>query len=142
MFKVIKRCNRCGDIAIYTPDYKIHDENNCGGDLTETNLLYDDFLVLCDISSDNAFLQAMIDLKEKDPIEFQMKMSQFKNQVQQNTQIKQQQREQSKVLCPYCNSVNVKKISGTERVASVAMMGIFSKKINKSFKCSNCGGTF
>lgn len=50
--------------------------------------------------------------------------------------------EQSKVHCPYCNSTNVKKISGTERVTSVAMMGIFSKKINKSFKCNACGGTF
>ena len=46
------------------------------------------------------------------------------------------------VECPYCHSTNVKKISGAERVASVAMLGIFSKKINKSFKCNNCGGTF
>ena len=37
---------------------------------------------------------------------------------------------------------NTKKISGTERVASVAMMGIFSKKINKSFKCNACGEHF
>lgn len=55
---------------------------------------------------------------------------------------KKQQREQSKVHCSYFNSVNVKKISGTERVTSVAMMGIFSKKINKSFKCNSCGGIF
>ena len=48
----------------------------------------------------------------------------------------------NKPKCPICNSVNIKKISGVERVTSIAMMGIFSKKINKSFKCNNCGGTF
>lgn len=46
------------------------------------------------------------------------------------------------VECPYCHSTNTKKISGVERLASITTLGIFSKKINKSFKCNNCGGTF
>lgn len=46
------------------------------------------------------------------------------------------------VSCPYCNSTNVKKISGTERAISIVTLGILSKKINKSFKCNNCDGTF
>jgi len=142
MNEIIKKCDKCGDIAVYTSTYNIHKENNCNGNLIETSLSYDDFWVLCDISDDNDFLQAMIDLKEKDPIEYQLKMSQFKTQVQQQESIKRQQSEQSKVHCPFCNSVNVKKISSTERAASVAMVGIFSKKINKSFKCNACGGTF
>lgn len=69
----------------------------------------------------------MIDLKEKDPIEYQLKISQFKTQVQQQESIKKQQSEQSKVHCPYCNSTNVKKISGTERVAGAVAFGLFSK---------------
>lgn len=44
--------------------------------------------------------------------------------------------------CPTCNSTNIQKIGTGERVASVAMLGIFSKKINKSFKCKNCGYTW
>lgn len=44
--------------------------------------------------------------------------------------------------CPFCQSTNIHKISGTERAASIVGLGIFSKKINKSFKCKNCGGTF
>lgn len=44
--------------------------------------------------------------------------------------------------CPTCGSVNIKKISTTERVGSVAMFGLFSKKINKSFKCNDCGYTW
>jgi hypothetical protein len=44
--------------------------------------------------------------------------------------------------CPTCQSSNVKKIGNLERAGSVAMLGIFSKKINKSFKCQNCGYTW
>jgi len=47
-----------------------------------------------------------------------------------------------KVECPYCHSTNVTRISNTERVASIAMLGIFSKKINKNFKCNSCKATF
>lgn len=44
--------------------------------------------------------------------------------------------------CPTCSSTNVQKIGTGERVVSVAMLGIFSKKINKSFKCNDCGYTW
>lgn len=48
----------------------------------------------------------------------------------------------NKPKCPTCNSTNVQKISTGERVTSVAILGLFSKKINKSFKCKNCGHTW
>lgn len=48
----------------------------------------------------------------------------------------------NKVQCPFCQSTNVVPISGVERVFSLIMLGRFSKKINKSFKCDNCDGTF
>ena len=44
--------------------------------------------------------------------------------------------------CPTCHSKNVQPISGIERGASIIGLGIFSKKINKSFKCKNCGYTW
>ena len=44
--------------------------------------------------------------------------------------------------CPACGSLNVKKIGSVERVASVGFFGLFSKKINKSFECKNCGYTW
>lgn len=50
--------------------------------------------------------------------------------------------ELNKPKCPTCQSVNVQKIGTGERVVSVATMGIFSKKINKSFKCKSCGYTW
>lgn len=93
------------------------------------------------ISTDESFLEAMIKLKEKDPIEYQLKLNQFKLQQEQKDEIEEKQQE-NQVHCPYCNSTNVKKITGTERAVSVGMLGLFSKKLNKSFKCKNCGGTF
>lgn len=48
----------------------------------------------------------------------------------------------NQVHCPYCNSTKILRITGTERAVSLIGLGIFSKKINKSFKCRNCGGTF
>ena len=44
--------------------------------------------------------------------------------------------------CPTCGSTNIRKISGVERGASISAFGIFSKKINKTFKCCNCGYTW
>lgn len=44
--------------------------------------------------------------------------------------------------CPTCHSKNVQSISGIERGASIIGLGIFSKKINKSFKCRHCGYTW
>ena len=44
--------------------------------------------------------------------------------------------------CPTCGSTNIRKMGGVERGASIWAFGIFSKKINKTFKCGNCGYTW
>lgn len=44
--------------------------------------------------------------------------------------------------CPTCSSTNIRKMSGIERGASIATFGLFSKKINKTFKCDGCGYTW
>jgi predicted nucleic-acid-binding Zn-ribbon protein len=44
--------------------------------------------------------------------------------------------------CPTCQSTNIKKIGELERTGSIAIFGLFSKKINKTFKCNNCGYTW
>lgn len=49
---------------------------------------------------------------------------------------------QNKPKCPTCGSTNIKSISALNRGVSVAVLGIFSKKINKSFECRNCGYTW
>ena len=44
--------------------------------------------------------------------------------------------------CPTCGSTNVSKIGFVERSVSVGFLGLFSNKINKSYKCKDCGCTW
>ncbi len=44
--------------------------------------------------------------------------------------------------CPTCGSTNVKKLGVAERAVTTWAVGMASKKINKSFKCNNCGFTW
>ena len=44
--------------------------------------------------------------------------------------------------CPTCQSTNIRKMGGVERGASIWAFGLFSKKINKTFKCNSCGYTW
>lgn len=115
----------------------------CNNKLIDTGLPVEDFHLIGKSSDWNRqILDLMIELHEKDLIEYQLKLNQFKLQHEQSNAIREQERANNRPHCPYCNSINIKKISGTERFASIAMLGIFSKKINKSFKCNTCGGTF
>lgn len=40
--------------------------------------------------------------------------------------------------CPTCGSVEIKMISGLSKVGSVAIWGIFSRKVHKQWHCNNC----
>lgn len=48
----------------------------------------------------------------------------------------------NKVRCPYCQSVNVSKISTLGRAASVGVFGLASKKIGKQWHCNHCKSDF
>jgi DNA-directed RNA polymerase subunit M/transcription elongation factor TFIIS len=59
------------------------------------------------------------------------------NRVEQATKMYQNQPK-----CPTCQSTNISKIGTFGRMASVGFWGLASNKINKSFKCKNCGYTW
>lgn len=48
----------------------------------------------------------------------------------------------NQVHCPYCNSLDVKKISNAGRNASIIGFGILSKKIGKQWHCNSCKSDF
>lgn len=139
---VIRKCIKCGRIGVWPVNAQpIHGEKGCNGNAIKCNISYEEFCTMCDIADENDFYQAMIDLKEKDLIEYQMKMSQFRTQVQQQQQLKRARLAASSttVKCPTCNSRDVKRISGTSRAAGAAMFGLFSKTVRSQFECRNCG---
>lgn len=89
------------------------------------------------ISTNKEFLEAMIELKKNDPIEYQLKMSQFKANLGQQESSKP--KEDNTLRCPTCNSTKVKKISATSKVVGASMFGLFSKTARSQFKCEQCG---
>lgn len=142
MSDIVTKCSKCGHIGIAHSDGNMtHIWNNCNGKLIECNMSKEDLRTLERVINDNDFFQAMLDLKEKDIIEYGVKMAQFRTQVAQQ-EAARKAKSSTVPKCPHCNSTNIKPISGLGRGASIAMWGVFSKKINKSFECKNCGYTW
>lgn len=89
-------------------------------------------MIIRKISPDNSFLDAMIDLKEKDIIEYNLKMSQFKAQLQQ--QKSSTSRTGSTVRCPRCGSTNI-----TAGQRGYSLLTGFVGSGSTVNRCANCG---
>ena len=107
--KKICKCSKCGWIGTYDDSDvdMTHMTNQCGGICVPIDITYDEFLILRKVTNFNKsmdFIQAMIDLKQTDIIEYNLKMSQFRNQVQQQKAAKQQD---NRVRCPKCGCTDI-----------------------------------
>lgn len=107
---------------------------------------YKNLLPLLELKKHNKYEQAIQMIIEKtkcDETTAKAIYSDLTHDLMENKTVQQNDCQISnQVKCPFCQSTDVHKITGTERVTSIVGLGIFSKKINKSFKCKNCGGTF
>ncbi len=128
---VLKICKKCGKYGgSCSLDAKIH--KNCGGELIDTGISHDELMIIRKTSPDNSFLDAMIDLKEKDIIEYNLKMSQFKAQLQQ--QKSSAPRTGSMVRCPKCGSPNI-----TAGQRGYSLLTGFVGSGSTVNRCANCG---
>lgn len=110
----------------------------CSHKLMDVDISSKDYFILEEISNEPEFIDAMVDLKEKDIVEFNLKMSQFRNQVEQQNVVKKAEEQKNVPHCPTCGSTNIKKISTTSKIGSVAMWGLLSRKVHKQWHCNNC----
>ena len=130
---VVKKCKKCNQImGACSPEALVHTANNCNGELETLNISRDELSIIEDISTDKNFLQAMIDLKEKDIIEYNLKMSQFKAQLQQ--QKSSVPRTGSTVRCPRCGSTNI-----TAGQRGYSLLTGFVGSGSTVNRCANCG---
>lgn len=181
--KYCKNCNRTQKNTAYIFDeYKYYfagylsmdgDLSNtnkcpwCGEEIIDTFITKEDFRIIDDVSNRNRqLLDAMVELRQKDIIEYELKMSQFRqldpksqnNQRQSNpnsnrptspsqysttytrdnTPAKVWSAPQNVPKCPTCGSTNIHKISAASKAGSVALWGIFSRKVHKQWHCDNC----
>lgn len=151
-------CSKCGSKGLGP---KGTDKCFCGGDRIVFNVTKDEYVKMSDyeinqmieemnihplISKDDALaiynvthsteiIDAMIELKQKDIIEYGLKLSQFKNQLEQNRQVNQQEKNQ--VHCPKCGSTSI--TTGARGVnLTFGLLGA-SKTVNR---CGKCGHTW
>lgn len=111
----------------------------CNNKLLDTFITENEFDLIEDVSdSDRQFLEAMIELKKNDPIEYQLKMSQFKANLKQQESSKKVE-EDDRPKCPTCGSTNIEKISLGKKAVGGALFGIFSSNVRKSMHCKSCG---
>lgn len=98
---------------------------------------------IVDISSDRSFIDAMMELKEKDPIEYQLKLNQFKLQLEQKRNIEKQKEQQNniqrqqvskQITCPRCGSTNI--TTGSRGFSLVTGFIGSGKTVNR---CASCG---
>ncbi len=95
----------------------------------------DDALTIYNVTHSTEIIDAMIELKQKDIIEYGLKLSQFKNQLEQKHQVNQQEKNQ--VRCPKCGSTSI--TTGARGVnLTFGLLGA-SKTVNR---CGKCGHTW
>ena len=108
----------------------------CGSEIIKTPLIVEEYVYITLISEDRDFIDAMIELKQKDIIEFKTKIAQFKAQVD----TEEERKRQSNVpKCPTCCSTNIEKISAGKKMSGAFLFGIFSSDIRNTMHCKDCG---
>ena len=107
------------------------------------NFLEYDFAVLNSLKCSQQLIEAMQKLKQTDIIEYELKMSQFRNQLDQKrvnerTQRQQLQQAQNQPKCPTCGSTNIRKISSSKKIAGAIGFGLLSKTARSQYECLDC----
>lgn len=130
--KTVQTCDYCKNTLKYIPQQFLIGERGIAIDNSLKDQFINDY-----IKSSPKFDQYLFEHRDQDM--FNKRMAD-KAKLEHGKAILE---EQSRVpKCPTCQSTNIRKMGGVERGASIAAFGIFSKKINKTFKCNNCGYTW
>lgn len=140
-------CKKCGRIVLFI----IEDKLICDCCKSEVFPIPQQFLK-SEFSINEELKQQFIDEYVKISPEFDQYLFDHRDEIlaKQSTEFNAKMEHGKAVLeeasrvpkCPTCQSTNIRKMGGVERGASIAAFGIFSKKINKTFKCGNCGYTW
>lgn len=114
----------------------------CKEKIKSTHMDYDNFKDILSVSTDERFVDTMISLYNNDIIEYELKMSQFRNQLEQkrsNERTQRQQQTQNTPKCPTCGSTNIEKISVGKKISGSMLFGIFSSDVRNTMHCKDCG---
>lgn len=137
-------CTKCRK-PIWVPEDKIdvNKIHECGGELIPMELPHEDYITLTyiwnnrgsnnnDIRVNWDLYNAMVELKKNDIIEYNLKMSQFRNQVEQQKSSKT--KSANTIKCPKCGSTNIS--TGARGYSIVTGFWGSGQTVNR---CANCG---
>ena len=113
----------------------------CNRDIKELSLTIEEWNILKQISTDSKFILEMDNLKQTNIIDFNLRLSQFKQSIPESKPQKSATpTPQSNIpKCPTCGSTDIKKISGARRWIGTGLFGLASSDLGKSMQCGNCG---
>lgn len=139
--------------AGYLFEYDLDDDGTClycGSSVVDTQITEDDFLAIRTASNFNRqLLEAMIELRQKDVIEYELKMSQFRAQAEQIELAQEQKRhlkaqaerpKRSVPCCPRCHSTNIAEIPFEDQLLDAAVFGALCS--DDTMQCNYCGYTW
>lgn len=130
-------------VSSYKSDYQNNICPFCKHELIDTLLSEDDFYDIGEYSNYNRdFLLAMIDLRQKDVIEFETKMQPFREATKKKEQVEEIKRQEylkniNIPKCPKCGSTSIS--TGARGVNYIWGFIGASKTVNR---CANCGHTW
>lgn len=105
----------------------------CNEEMTPVSITHDEYLTLWVVTKNNDLILAMNELKEKDPIEFQLKLADFEIKWQEMKKARD-----TTPKCPTCGSTNIQRISASSKAGSVFLFGLMSQKVKHQWHCNNC----
>lgn len=129
-----KICMQCGEVLN-------KDETQCrychsnNIDEFKSSATMGDYFIIRKISNDPIFIKTMLELHDTDIIEYNLKLSQFKTQLEQ--QGRSERQNSNKVKCPKCGSTSI--TTGPRGVNWTWGLIGASKTVNR---CANCGHTW
>lgn len=116
----------------YLNDETVNKCPMCKNNLETVNISSDDFLTIRDASNCNRdLLFAMIKLHDDDPIEYELKIAQFREIAERK------KADESKPRCPKCGSTSI--TAGQKGYSFWTGFLGSNKTVNR---CSNCGHTW
>lgn len=92
----------------------------------------EDAYLIYNVTHSTEIIDAMIELKQKDIIEYELKLSQFKTQLEQQKSSNKQN--ENKVRCPKCGSTNI-----TAGQRGYSLLTGFIGSGNTVNRCAKCG---
>lgn len=117
-----KECINC-HITLEEDEINLKYNNVCPMCNTVNSFVAEYIMDIKRISSDETFIQAMIKLHDENPIEYQLKLNQFKTQIQEQKAFEEKQQESKKPHCPTCGSTDIVKLSFWGQLSDMTAWG-------------------